>query len=163
MNFNEHGNLNGGIIRGLSMQDVESFFVRDFSTSQTRARNFAGFQQFLSILSTIGVKQRLSKLWLDGSFLTNKIDPNDIDLVFYFNPEPNDIPYILQFLQNEAKKIHTIGVQYYCDAYFCIDHTLIPSNEIDAKRHFEYETKYWMGQFGFNRDARNKGIIELIL
>ncbi|AXI39433.1 hypothetical protein CX649_07150 [Bacillaceae bacterium ZC4] len=163
MHFDEHGNLNGGIIKGLTMEDVEKYFVKEFPDSNTRKRNFEGFQHFLNFLESIHVIQKVSKIWLDGSFLTNKNDPNDIDMVLYLNPRQDYLPFVNEFLKNCADKIHTIGRQFYCDAYFSVDDSLIPTEHHEAKRHFDYQRKYWMGQFGFDRQERSKGIIEISL
>ncbi|MFE4524756.1 DUF6932 family protein [Cytobacillus firmus] len=163
MEFNEHGNLNGGIIKGMSLDDVEEFFVKNFPNSNTRERNFKGFTEFIEVLKRDGVVQVLSKIWLDGSFLTNKEDPNDIDMVIYLNPHEDNIEAIKDIMKNRTNIFHALGRQFHCDAYFSVDDDLIPESNVADKRHFDYQRKYWMGQFGFDREARNKGIVEILL
>lgn len=161
--FNKNGNLNGGIIKGYSIDDIQKYFVDNFPLSQTRKRNFSGFKNFIIALENGQVHDIINKIWLDGSFFTNKLNPNDIDMVLLFNPSIDKIPKINFFFEEQKDYFRMVGEGLHCDTYYTLDYTLIPSSEPQVKQHYDKDNKYWMGQFGFDREGRNKGIIELTL
>jgi hypothetical protein len=60
--------------------ELYAAFVRTFPTSRTRTRIWAGFQELMRqpvMLLMDGT------LWVDGSFVTGKLDPNDVDVVLF--------------------------------------------------------------------------------
>ncbi|MBD3769253.1 MAG: hypothetical protein IE925_03835 [Rhodobacterales bacterium] len=61
----------------LTMEELEELAVSPFKTSSTRGGLFHDLTTLVSQLSYFGVK---CQLWIDGSFLTAKHDPADIDL-----------------------------------------------------------------------------------
>lgn len=157
--FNDDGNLNGGIIKGVSLDKLREVFVNEFPDSKTRKRNFEGLIEYIDFFEAIGIYSYISKVWLDGSFLTNKLNPNDIDLVVLFNPiNGSKVNHFFDHIANSAR---TMGLSLYCDPYFSIDHELIPPNHEQTKRQLEYQNTYWLGMFGFDRNGKNKGIIEI--
>lgn len=163
MEFNQYGNLDGGIIQGLQFKDLKERFVKKFPCSQTRERNYKGFEAFLVYLKKENIYELLHKIWINGSFTTNKTNPNDIDMVLFFKPTSNNIPHIEYFFKKVREPIKVIGELHYCDASFTLDDDFIPDSNAEAKNHYYYEKKYWMGEFGFDRERRNKGIIEIII
>ena len=62
----------------LMMTDLELVCVEMFPLSRTRSDIMEGFRTFVQNLVDWGVR---GELWVDGSFLTEKIDPKDIDVV----------------------------------------------------------------------------------
>jgi len=62
----------------MSLVELEELCVTRFPLSQTRASIFAGLQQVIAKIVETGIS---CTLWLNGSFLTDSIDPQDIDLV----------------------------------------------------------------------------------
>lgn len=110
------------------------------------ADNLAGFAAVLRACEVHGL------LWLDGSFVTDKPEPSDIDIAVL----PDAACMIaasahaatLQELLAEPRRAVTL---YHCDAYW-----IEPGNM--------HNRAYWRGLFGFAHDeATPKGIIELPL
>ena len=73
-------------------------------------------------------------------------------------------------LFRELKKNHGIIKQNNLDVYPCLDKNFLNQAEFVDKMEFfntfsqfEYQEKYWMGQFGFDRNQNHKAIVELIL
>ena len=77
-NFDENGNLPAGEYT-ISFDDLKQVFVDGFGTSYTRMRNWDGFNAFVKVLIDAGLKDLT--IWVDGSFISNKENPNDIDFV----------------------------------------------------------------------------------
>lgn len=68
--FDENGNLPPGVYE-VSLQDIES----RFTWTDRRKELFEGLKRAIDNL----IKANVQKVWLDGSFVTSKDDPNDID------------------------------------------------------------------------------------
>lgn len=160
LNYNAYGNLEGGIIKGRTIEDVKKYLVEDFPNSLTRKRNFEGLTNLLEKFDEINLNQFIDKFWIDGSFTTLKPDPNDIDLVFFLSGEENKIR-ITNEIVNDSKQLKEFSEQFYCDTYFILDKDTISDEHPEAKRHFDMLKKYWMGQFGYDRNENPKGIIEI--
>lgn len=67
-----------------TLETVHQLFVLDFPNSATRLdlfKNFLGYCQNIMALT----QQTELLLWMNGSFATQKINPNDIDLVVFLD------------------------------------------------------------------------------
>lgn len=151
-----HGNLDGGINKIEDLQNIKKLLVEDFPSSKTRKRNFDSFMEFLESLKS-GV---FTKAWIDGSFCSEKIDPNDIDCILFIDPETTEDEYI-----NEIQANHDSYKDSYLDVFITVDKDKVEITQetIEFYRNADYQEKYWMGQFGFDRNGRPKGIIEINL
>lgn len=152
MQFNEHGNLEGGIIEVQDLSEIEQFLVNDFVTSSTRRRNFDSFCKFLKGLD----KTKVTRVWIDGSFCSSKVDPNDIDCVVFI--EANLVNNEAYF--NDIKVKHNQLKDDNLDVYTCWDKDSFPRYTA-AWFELDHQESYWMGKFGFDRNRNNKGIIEI--
>ena len=90
--------------------------------------------------------------WIDGSFVTEKEAPSDVDVVvFHDPPEVNRLSanrkatLDLLFMDRQVTKL-----RYHTDAFF------IPNDDPDARM-------YWRGCFGFDHYDNPKGIVRLDL
>ena len=70
--------LLGPGLHPFSWLELRAACVDAFPLSQTRLEIFTGLEEVIRELQRLGIT---GELWLDGSFLTRKIDPDDIDLV----------------------------------------------------------------------------------
>ena len=60
MQFNAHGNLDGGVIDVREKSELEDFLVNSFRTSTTRYRNFESFCSFWNELD----KNKVTRVWI---------------------------------------------------------------------------------------------------
>ena len=63
----------------LSIEEFEEFFVSSFSEESTRLEIFQNYLKFIEAFRneiTPNFKQ-----WIDGSYVTNKVNPRDVDFV----------------------------------------------------------------------------------
>lgn len=130
----------------LNEAQLEAYFVDPFNGSTTRRRLVTGLRAYLNALRRAGVN---FEIWLDGSFTTQKVDPNDVDLVVFADPgELNSLPPASQtflrglFDRTSAKR------QFGCDVLFA------PSSDMSLR-------SYWRGWYGFDRLEQPKGIARL--
>lgn len=128
--------------------ELETHFMRAFVTSKTRPALILGLRAFLTSLKRTGVA---FEVWLDGSFSTDKLDPNDVDLVVF--AEANDLERLSPASQQHLSALfdrESSKVKFGCDVLFAI------AGDINAR-------SYWRGWYGFDRQERPKGIAQVLL
>lgn len=150
LEFNDEGLIRPGI-HECGINELYETFVENFKTSQRRDIIFKSLIKFLQQLIS---HYDLQEVWIDGSYVTNKINPNDVDIVLFF--EVSD--YIRLRQQWEHIRNFTY-IDPYCEAIVNDDseNKLSPSD-------FSFITNrrnYWRGQFGFDRTDKPKGIVVL--
>jgi hypothetical protein len=109
-----------------------------------------------AVTSRLGTDGILGELWVDGSFLTEKIDPEDSDVVLVVSDDhvTNATPAAHATLQWFAGDLKPV---YACDSYIHVEY---PQNH--ARRGYgEWMRAYWIKQFGFSRAEEMKGIAVL--
>ena len=68
-------------IHQATVDEVERELVHAFPASSRRPEIFG---QWLELRSAVGAVVKFEKQWLNGSFVSRKIEPNDLDLVTFF-------------------------------------------------------------------------------
>lgn len=63
----------------MTLKELREIAVLKFTESSTRQMLIGSLEMLIQELSNFGLLP--AKFWIDGSFLTEKIDPDDIDLV----------------------------------------------------------------------------------
>jgi len=135
-------------LHDFSLSEVGNHFLQNFPDSQTRHSLILGLNAFVSHLARVGVP---IELWIDGSFTTQKENPNDIDLVI-FSPaaDLNALPLGKQQLFQALTDRASIKQNFGCDVLFC------PAEDLDLR-------SYWRGWYGFDRNERPKGIARVVV
>lgn len=163
LQFNEIGNLPPGS-HEVTFDDAKEFFVNAFPDSKTRLQNWNCFIEYVKNLINIGIKDM--QLWIDGSFVTNKINPNDIDCVIYIGIQIlNSLNAQQQSILSEVlipgnvESREIIKDAFHTDPYLLLDLVNVPS-------HPAYETMmarktYWENWWGHDRQENAKGYIIL--
>lgn len=147
MDLNDNGYLAPGIHK-YKLSDFYFQFVASFPTSQTREIIGEGLRSCLEELCT---KIPLDEIWLDGSFVSNKVNPNDVDLVAYLSKKewtPENQQWLRAFMDKAKRNFH-------CDVYFSV------SIDDYANQNDVNQRNYWRGQFGFDREDIPKGMVKL--
>ena len=128
--------------------DLEAKLVQSFSGSRTRRALLAGLKAFLIGLRSADLA---FEVWLDGSFCTDKLDPNDIDLVVFADPaQLNGLDAAKQTMLSGLLDRTNARRQFGCDVLFA--HAGDPNMR-----------SYWRGWYGFDRNEQPKGILCLTL
>ncbi|MEY4243966.1 MAG: hypothetical protein RLZZ245_1551 [Verrucomicrobiota bacterium] len=107
-----------------------------------------GFQRYIEALRNYAVR---FEIWLDGSFVTSKEDPNDIDLVVFapaaeLNALPLDDQIRLRGLFDRQSCKRVFG----CDVLFAVAED-------------QNSRSYWRGWYGYDREEQPKGIARVTL
>jgi len=144
--------VRGVLEPGLHRCTVNEFydtFVNKFSTSIRRKDIF---NSLIDFLKRINDKYKIYEVWIDGSYVSEKVNPNDVDIVIFF--EVDD--YIKIFPEwNVIRKVFNI------DAY-CAAAVNDASKKMLGTKEFNNivnNRNYWRGQFGFDREDKPKGIV----
>jgi hypothetical protein len=142
----EHSPLLPPGIHDVHEPELGNHFLKNFPTSKTRAKLIHGLHRYIEQLKSSGVK---FELWIDGSFTTEKIDPNDIDLVVFFDfQELDNLPLEAKYLLSGLVDRHTVKQDFGCD--------VLVSNKDDHNHR-----SYWRGWYGFDRNENPKGIARI--
>jgi len=130
--FDDFGNLPQGI-HGCSMAELVSRFG---SGSDERAAEISELVRFVEAAKTAGVR----RLLVNGSFVTNKLSPNDVDVVFV----PGiDYPRKSQPLDGD-------------DSIWPYLHIIVAADDADFEA-------WAIRQFATDRRRRPKGVVEVLL
>lgn len=150
--FDSNGNLIPHKVIPFTIDECKDSFVDDFSISTTRDLNWRKYLLYLNDLQNYLLDP--FKQWIDGSFSTNKVNPNDIDLVNFivysnFNPD------LKMFDMNQSG--HYPKHAYNIDGY----NLLIFPDGHPYYANMQDRMNYWRNWFGTDRQNNPKGIIEV--
>jgi hypothetical protein len=128
----------------VSEGDLAVKLVHAFSGSRTRSALLDGLREFLEGLRSAGI---VFEVWLDGSFCTDKLDPNDIDLVVFADRTAlNGLDLAKQTLLSGLLDRTNARRQFGCDVLFA------DSSDPNMR-------SFWRGWYGFDRREQAKGIL----
>lgn len=132
----------------LRLEELRRLCVEGFPLSSTRDRLMTNFEQAVSMIRSCGLK---CDVWVNGSFLTAKIDPEDVD--FSVCSVGNALT------PNQERAIRWLVTEGYtalrCDAYYF---ALYPQGHPDYDKGMERYT-YWQETWGYAVGSREpKGI-----
>jgi len=134
----------------MKVKDVRALCVDAFPLSKTRNEIMTYLE---SIITALSKKEVVAGIWVDGSFVTRKIDPKDSDIIlhiqgeFYDNAPPQQ-KQIIDWVNSNLKVTHL------CDSYVYFEY---------SQGHQWYSISermkaYWIKQFGSSRTGEVKGM-----
>ena len=135
----------------MSLAELRSRCVTAFPLSKSRSQIMDGLEKFVGMLRSEGI---VGDLWIDGSFVTQKLDPEDGDIVlcvewsFYENGTDTQQAIV------DLVAVAPFKSDYFCDAYLLWAY----SEEDELRAWGEWERAYWIRQFGFSRGIDKKGM-----
>ena len=149
--FNENGLLPAGILN-YTYDDFLTQFLENFPESNTRLNILKDFRTLIRAVSQISLPEYI---WVDGSFVTSKQNPNDIDFCYFLDYKnlTDDIFNNITSIFNENRG------NLKCDPYIAFHIPNSPQNAEEIR--IVNNRNYWRGQFGFDRLDNPKGIIQL--
>jgi hypothetical protein len=138
-----------------TVAELRRMCVRRFLTSISRSGIMDGLHDLLRQLSAAGIT---GEVWVDGSFVTEKIDPEDADLLIRVSSEQYDKEPTKRAAIDWAADASRADT-HSCDVYKWIEfsrrHPLFADN-------METE-EYWTNWYGHSRGGEPKGIAVISL
>jgi hypothetical protein len=131
--------------------------VDQFSGSVSRGPIMDGFDRLVAEINACGLKL---DVWVDCSFLTQKLNPEDIDLACCVEEGHWRAATIQQKSAMLWINKTDLKPKYRCDAYSFVD--CAPSGPA-SRGAWQWDRAYWLRQFGFNRKDEPKGVAVLQL
>lgn len=163
LQFNEIGNLPPGS-HEVTFDNAKEVFVNAFPDSKTRLQNWNCFIEYIKNLINLGIKDM--QLWIDGSFVTNKTNPNDIDCVIYIDIQILNSLNVQQqsilsdvLIPGNVESREIIKDAFHTDPYLLLDLVDVPSHP--AYDIMMARKTYWENWWGHDRQGNAKGYIIL--
>ena len=157
--FNEQGFLEPGF-HDWTLDEVHERLVLGFPRSETRRRLASGYERLIGVFARneLDVEQ-----WLDGSFVSSRENPRDLDLVTIMEAQvyaslPEDVQMDVQQTYDRSAK-----AEFGCDSYFAIRWP----DDNPGFDDWVAPRDYWTALFGYERPRPPfprrvpKGIIRL--
>jgi hypothetical protein len=138
-----------------TVDEVEAAFVDAFSNS-TRRRPL--FESWLAVREAITRIVTVETEWLDGSYVTAKDEPNDIDLVTHILGTSLDgLDAADQAMLRGLTSNKLSEALHGCDSYIC---PVYPPGHV---HHGAYQAAfaYWDKWFSHDRNGQPKGYVEV--
>jgi len=129
----------------LDLRTLRLICVQRFPLSVTRSMIMDDLERVVARLVAAGV---VGKLWVNGSFMTEKIDPQDADILLEYPAPITDQRaggVVYEFENVQSAHCHSFGLPRYPDGD-------------PARATSEWMYGYWLRQFGFSRRDVPKGI-----
>ena len=104
--------------------------------------------RLLALLTEVRGVCIFTEAWIDGSFVTDKEEPNDVDVLLWYNTVSSVSPRELR-VYRELKDSDLMMTHFRCDVY-------LAKNGNDRLR------MYWENWFGKDRIGSQKGIIRVL-
>lgn len=156
LHFNAKGFLIPNLNISSSLEELESEFV-DNIDSERRRHLFTKYVEYSNLLKSKLTESSLLQ-WIDGSFISKKSDPADIDIVSFINYKE---------LENNDKRLDMFKYPFSL-ANFELDAYIVLVYPRDHKNYPLYvgDRLYWMDLFDKARRNRSgvkspKGFLEL--
>ena len=151
MDFDASGHLTPYIVLETTLDAFEAVFVDGFPESHTRRRIFGLYLGYVEELRGIvggGFVQ-----WVDGSFVTRKVNPGDIDFVTFLNADV----YARHEQRIEELRQRRCLPNSLTDGYFV---NVYPEGH-PRRSWYESDRLRWRHDFGTSLAKRPKGIVQL--
>lgn len=150
LSFDSNGNPQPPGLLPMNFMDFEDVFVSNYPHSVTRASIFQGYKAYIADMQAQITPQ--FNQWVNGSFTTTKVDPNDIDIVNVIDVATIAASSVFPFTTKGGSKAN-----YDVDGYY------IPVYHVSDPRYSltKQSVEYWLKWFGTDRSGNPKALIEL--
>lgn len=136
----------------MSLAAVRRLCVDRFPDSITRPAIMTGLEYVVGQLNRSGLPM---EVWVDGSFVTEKLNPDDSDIAVRFDgpayeaASPAQRQPIQWASQTDLKPPHR------CD---CYPFPYFSQPQHPLYQYTQWRNAYWLNKFGFDREEEPKGL-----
>jgi len=158
INFDKNGNIMPYEVIEIDLTTFQTYFVDNMDNSEHRSKLFQDYLKYTTGLNKIVSNSFFQ--WINGSFVTLKNTPKDIDLVSFI-----DFQLIEKYQQEFENFVYPLSKEIYnVDAYIV---KLYPDNNKNLV-FSKSDTLYWFHHFQKTRPNKNgekfyKGFIKIDL
>lgn len=139
-------------VHRLTLREIEHRLVLPFLSDSQRLQLFTNLSRWINEFRSLIPSGAI--LWLNGSFVTAKPVPRDIDCVVWL---PNMLPILSG---SQEKHLEQLLDHDFSKSLLGIDMYLEASSGVSRL----HRAAYWRGLFGFQHDGRSaKGFVEVII
>lgn len=121
-----------------------------FPDSFTRPAIMTHLEQIVGRINGSGIN---GEIWVDGSFLTEKLNPEDVDVLLAVDANTYAGMSLAQRTFFRGFQAVSLFPTHHCDNYAAV---IDPGRPDGAWLH-----AYWLRQFGFSRADEMKGIVTI--
>ena len=148
--FDNLGNLESGF-HILDMEDLEHYFVDAFPKSKSRKRLFDNLIRYIYRFSDEVFP--FFKMWIDGSFITNKTNPKDVDFAVFIDHKVYELrgDNLMDSFWSFSLEAQNL------DAFIITEYPNKHSNYAD----FQQVKQYYYDLFSEDRLGFPKGIVQI--
>ena len=138
-----------------TLDELEALCVDGFNLSTTRPTIMAGLRNMVQKLEAEGIE---ADLWVNGSFLTKKIDPEDADIALRISEAalvgamPNQKAVLDWFRTTQTEQYSRCHCFMFCEVP--AGHSWHPGFDV---------RQYWIDEYGKSRRNEPKGIVVLTI
>ncbi|NOT42958.1 MAG: hypothetical protein HOP13_20970 [Alphaproteobacteria bacterium] len=125
---------------------LRNLCVARFAKSVTRALCMERLEQVLVLIQKSGIR---GEIWIDGSFVTDKLNPDDVDVLLVVNAHD-----LAGFSDTQKQFLSWFASTSLYDSYRIDNYVLVRGPSAES----EWWYAYWLRQFGFSRADKMKGI-----
>ena len=127
----------------MDLGQLRNLCVDKFPGSATRNEIMTNLEEVIAKVQSVSLQ---TDVWVDGSFLTNKVDPEDSDIVvrvegMYLRTTTTEQRIVLDWISGNLK------ASLLCDSYV---HSYYPAGHANYNDGLWMQS-YWIRQFGFTR------------
>jgi hypothetical protein len=157
LQFDIRGNLMPSEIIDIFWDDFKQVFVKSFDDTSTRYKIFEKFEAYIAEFQTEICKS--FTLWVNGSFVSRKINPNDIDVVILLEYQIQEqFESLIRSKFTAIKTWKTTQVDAYILKLFPENHQMFKATTFDKY--------YWVDKFSnskMNKEGKSfsKGFIQI--
>jgi hypothetical protein len=139
-----------------TVDEIELALVDAFPASKTRRPLF---EQWRNVVAAIERILPIQEHWMDGSYVTAKLDPNDIDIVTYLDHQDFDgLDDVAKTLLAGLVSNKVSQALHGCDSYWVVAY---PEGH-PLRAAYEQSRSYWEHWLGTDRTGNPKGYVELL-
>lgn len=141
----------------LDDSQLKELCVDTFPKSVRRGMLYCNYIQLIEQCKLVNQQHHcFSEVWIDGSFTTEKPEPDDIDILIVV-----DYASLCTLPASMNHQVSLLLSREYVKLNFSIDVLVLPKNHPDLD--YDERRSYWRGWFGFDRKENPKGLVRVML
>jgi hypothetical protein len=135
----------------MSIGGLRRLCVDRFPHSITRPRIMSGLEDIVQHLNGSGMR---ADLWINGSFTTEKVNPEDVDLVARMMGSD-----WIKATPSQKSALQRLNTNNFIDSHRCDTYAFVEYETAQGMgERGEWDKAYWLRQFGFSRGDEPKGL-----